>query len=401
MCSHAMLCKSCSTSASDLGQVVPVTDRTDADARDLEALNWASKWSVPVVDREAFLALPPYKRAVAIARIEALEQLALHDAAPSRAEQEAAAARLNISVPGLQRLMRAWNREKSLSVVVPYLSRRPPPRSTRPGHKVARAIVKKAIARHPDIAEPSVSRRIVAICERLGVQPPARMTVRTLLEQARREVPPPSVIFPFDEDPEGEIYVRSAGDSLVLSEHYFEAAIEGPGGELVFAQALLLFDLFSGFILGAAHDLTLKTLAQEVRTTLLDGPYEAGPWRLPSALLLGPDLQSRQTEQLAPRARRLGIAVDVVLRRQIKRWSEVVLWPGFEHLRPTAQPIRRDGPSQAWPRLSPGEFAYLLNRAVSAQRSAKEEGTNRRSGPRTGGEQELARVLTELLEGKT
>ena len=387
-------------SASDLGQVFPVTDRTDADARDLDALTWASRWSIHPVDREAFLALPPDKRALAIARIDVLQELTTQNPPPSRADRQAAAARLSISVPRLQGLMRAWKREKSLSVVVPYLSRRPHTRSHHPGHQIARRIIQKAIAQRPDIAEPSVSRRIAAICERLGVKPPARMTIRGLLDEARRELPPPSLIFPFDADPEEEICVRSAGDSLVLSEHYFEAAIEGKEGKRLFARALLLFDVFTGFILGVAEDLDIVTLARNVRATLLEEPYRVGPWRLPSALLLGPDLQTRETERLRAHARNLGIAADVVLRRQISRWSEVVLWPGFERLRPTARPIRRKGPADDWPQLSPEEFAYLLNRAVSKQRSAKEERFSREPGSKTGGEEELASTLTDLLEGK-
>jgi hypothetical protein len=375
-----------------------VNDRT-TDAADLDALTWASRWGVRSIDLEAFLALPPDKRAVAIARIDALADLTTRNPPPSRAEQKRVAAALNISLPRLQGLMRAWKREKSLSVVVPYLGRKPPSRSTKPAHRIARGVIAKALARHPSIAEPTVSRRIAAICARLRLKPPARMTVRSLLEEARRELPPPALVFPIDAQPETEPYVVAPGDRLVLSMQHFEAAVETPGQEPAIGQALLLFDLFTGLILGVSPDLSLGTLARDVTDTLYRR-FEVGAWRRPRTLLLGTDLTPGKTLSLRERAKSLGITTEVVLRQQVQRWIDVILSNGFDHLRPAAQPLRRQTAPGDWPRLSPDEFAYLLQEAVSAQRSAREERHYKESGPRTGGEQQLAAVLAELLEAK-
>lgn len=373
-----------------------MNDRTNTDPEDVNALNWAWRWGVRPIERQTFLALPADKRALAIARIDALQQLTLNRDPPSRAEQQAIAAALEITLPRLQQLMRAWKREQSLSVVVPYLSRLPQGRSHRPGHEIARRIIQKELTRSPSAAEPSISRRIAAICARVGVKSPARMTVRSLLEEARQSLPPPSAILPIDAGEPAEPFVRGLGDKLVLSEQFFEAAFVENGRETI-ARAFILFDVASGFILATSHERTLGALAIDARRTLLEKPYDVGPWQHPRSLLIGVDLDSLGIERLRGCAEALGIECETVLRRQIALWSDAVLWPGFERLRRTVRPIRRSGLPNDWPRLSPDEFAFLLEEAVSAQRQRVDDQLDEEPGPKIGGERELADVVGKLF----
>ncbi|HEX8513682.1 MAG TPA: hypothetical protein VF688_11325 [Allosphingosinicella sp.] len=380
-----------------MGQLTGVKDDPPRHAPDADDLNrvWLT---ARAIDIEAFLALPREKRMLAVARVKALQELTTRATAPTRAEQEAAAAALGISLPRLQALMRAWRRQRSLSVVVPYLGRKPPPRSTLPAHKIARRVIEKALAEHPYIAEPSVSRRIAAICERLGHKPPARMTVRSLLEDARRALPSPTYAEPIDA-PGPEVATYRAGERLVLIDQYFEAAILSPDGHMVPASARLLIDWRTGFLLGATQRPDLRSLGRNAVRTLEGFYHGVGPWHLPQILSMASDLPPEEEGSLRKRCGALGIKFEFALRRHTRRFSDSVLWPGFERLRRAPEPVRRTGPAADWPRLSDEELEYLLEHAVDAQRYGVAE---RRldDDPRLthDGEEEFAAVLKQLFE---
>lgn len=373
-------------------------DASPDDIPTVDDLNWAWRWGVRGVDREAFLALPPDKRALAVARVKALEDLTFRGRRPTSAEQKAAAAALGLSMPRLQALMRAWRRDQSLSVVVPYLSRKPSRRSARPSDQIARHVIDKTLARDPYIAEPGVSRRVAAICERLGHKPPARMTVRSLLEEARRALPPPSFVEPID-PPGPEIYVHRSGEKLILTDQFFEAAILSPDGQTTSASARLLIDGVTGFILGATRHRDLRRLGKDAVDALADVYYGVGPWHPPHILSIASDLLPDEAAGLRKRCEALGIGFEFALRRHTRRFTDSILWPGFERLRRAPEPIRRAGPAAEWPRLSDEEFKYLLERAVAAQRNGVAE--RRLDGdPRLtlGGNDELAAILKQLFE---
>jgi hypothetical protein len=281
---------------------------------------------------------------------------------------------------------------------VPYLSRKPPARSALPAHQIARRVIEKELARSPYIAEPGVSRRVAAICERLGHKPPARMTVRSLLEEARRALPPPSIIEPIDA-PAGELYVRRAGRKLILSDQYFAAAVLSADGHLVPACARLLIDSATGFILGATHHRDLRRLGEDAARTLEGISYGVGPWHRPEILSIASDLRPDEEVTLRAGCRALGIEFEFALRRHTRRFSNSILWPGFERLRLAPAPIRREGPAEDWPRLSEEEFEYMLERAVDAQRTgAGERNHDGDLRPTFPAHEELATVLKQLFD---
>jgi hypothetical protein len=375
-----------------------VKDAPPTDVPTLDDLNWAWRWGVRAIEREAFLALPPKKRSLAIARVKALEDLTLRGRRPTSAEQKAAAAALEMSLPRLQALMRAWRQDQSLSVVVPYLSRKPRTRLARPALEIARRVIEKELARYPYIAEPRVSRRIATICERLGYKPPARMTVRSLLEEARRASPPASVA-----EPIGLLAAPpnsyQSGQNLIVIDQFFEAAISFPNRQMIQASARLLVDGATGFLLGATHHRDLRHLGENAVNTLKRDYHGPGPWHPPQILSIASDMQPGEEARLRARCDALEIGFEFALRRHTRRFSNTVLWPGFEHLRLSPEPVRRTGPAADWPRLSEEELEYLLERAAEAQRIGV---TERRSedNPRLtlNGSEELAAVLKQLFD---
>lgn len=364
---------------------------------DLQAV-W--RGSIPPFERDSFLALSPERRATAISRVEGLEALVARPGRPSPEEQRSVAKTLGLSMPRLQALMREWSKNRSIAVAAPYGFRKPQARSKAPGHQVARRIIKKALASDPDVAEPTLSSRIRSICEHIGVKPPARMTVRTLLEEARREMAPKQHSTPIDSpDPPNELFVRGPGDRLILADQIFEATIVDEDGTVAPAYARLLADLATGFILGATTERDLASLAGDVSRTLLETTYHLGRWLRPRTVTLVADLTHEEETQLAHEAEKLGIGIERELRRKTIRFQRV-LSTGFAHIPPVRPQHRREESARSWPRLTREEFAHLLAVDVDHHREAVQRIVDQEPVEGAGGQEELHAALARLLQPK-
>jgi hypothetical protein len=304
-----------------------------------------------------------------------------------------------MSLKRLQELMRDWEKGPSVAKVALYAGPARPRRRKFPARAVLEGVIAKALARNPGVAEPYVTRRVTAVCQRLGVPPPARMTVRRALEKARAARPEPFRIIdaPAPAAPVG----LKPGERLLLTEEFFRAAVVLPTRQAVVASARLLIDIETSFIVGASPVHCLPQLAQEAAKALTEGGFNIGTWSSPRSLLLAADLSEDEQESLRVRSQKLGLSVEYALRRHVRRWTASLLRTGFEQLRLVPPPTRRLGPGPDWPQLTPSEFAYLLEGAVQAYRYDSVDRLDRRPsfseyGP-SGGQDELVDALTKLF----
>lgn len=304
---------------------------------DLDALRTAWDGEPPVTIVSEYRRLERGKRTTALARISVLQQLT-RGARPSRSEQEIIAAGLGIGLKRLQALIRAWS-NPSIAAITPgtkTVLRRQNPRF---GVEITRRIVAKALRRNPQIAEPTVHRRVSALCDRIGHPPPARMTVRSILDQARRALPPPDMdwIMTADGDtPIGDQGRAWAGDVLILTIETLRARIKTATGGFEPGRAVILADAATGHILAAvpADDLAgLSPKAAEGFQAL--GVPTATVWHPIRRLILGPPTPTGEWEmELRRRADALSVAVTRETSRRTRRWTTSLLWRGTDELAP-------------------------------------------------------------------
>jgi hypothetical protein len=377
--------------------------RSDEDDRrpDLDALAAAWKGPVPDNDQQIFLGLSIERRNVALARVAALQELTGRDTPPTRAEQEAVAARLGFTLQRLQGLMRQWRKGKSVALASPHATQKPRRPSDLPGHRIAKRIIDKALAANRWIAEPRVTKRINTVCERVGIKPPARMTIRTLLEKARRHLPEDDSD-PFDmQIPGTGPDAPRPGERLILITQFFRAAIVGEDGTERWACARLLIDVLEGYILAASIQDRLDEIATKAESKLT-GTDQLLPWGTPHTLYLAADLTQREKKGLLHRARKLGIEIKYPAPRTVRRWSQSILWSDRHSIAPVAPPAHRTDPPGDWPRLTPWEFRCSLEPVVSAHSELREIAIRRRGpDPRWAEEggryRELAAKLRKLF----
>ena len=309
----------------------------DMNDPDLDALTIAWGGEPPAQIASDYRQLDRDARRTALVRISALQRLT-RGPRPSRRDQEAIAAELGVGLKRLQALMREWV-QPSVPSITP--GARPSSRSTapRPGVQIARRIVAKALSRNRRIAEPTVHRRIAAVCARLGCPTPARMTVRSLLHEARRSLPPPDIDW---------IGIESAvtittrkevepGEVLILTIETLRARIrhlgrtdDRPG------LALVLADAATGCVLAAlpAHAVDRLGCAAADGVRAL-GPSAMAVWHPPRMLVLGPPTPDERWEAAMRRnAEGLSIAVTRETRRSTRRWTSSLLWRGTDELAP-------------------------------------------------------------------
>lgn len=331
---------------------------------DLDALTAAWGSSPPEPEKIAFLALSERGRVQAIRRIKALQELTQRPERPPRDEQARVAGELGLKLKRLQGLMRDWRSDQRILVVSPEARARQSKRRSIPSREILNNVIAKTLAREPLATEPEVSRRIQRLCARLGVKPPARMTVRRALDKARPDFPPPySYIDEMPHTPSGP--PPAPGTVLILAEQYFEAAIEEPDGSLTRARARLLIDSGTGFVLGASTS-NLAEIGIDAVRTLTEVSYSIGPWHRPDTLAVAASLSPDEYEAVWSNAAELDIVVIFPLVQPIRRWIRrmLYLWPI-----PPAPPSARGTPSH-WRRLKAEELAYLVSAAVDAEREA-------------------------------
>lgn len=354
---------------------------------DLAAL--VEAWGSPVPQEEAaaFLRLDAAKRREAVRRVAALQALA-GDGRPSTGAQRAQAERLGISMQRLQALMRAWTRP-SISSIVPHAA--PAPRRSRggPAVDIAARVVAKAIARDPFVAEPRVGRRIAAVCSRVGCAPPARMTVRRLLDAERRRRPPSLGGDGASPDASGPV---APGRTLLLTTMSFRARVAMEGGARR-AAALVLADAGSGLVFAVDRVLSLPALPTLVDEVVRSSPVLWHHWRRPAEVLLAPPLPPAGGWRARAVASAAAIGVAVVDEPAFRGRRRVagLHWPGSGGLTPASG--RPDAePDADWPLLDEVEFRAALRGAVDERADAAIRGMDEWRRDRSPGDEASAAV---------
>jgi hypothetical protein len=364
--------------------------------------NLAVAWGEepPEVEQIRFLSLPDDRRAVAIDRIRVLQDLTRRDPPATRREQEKIAREIGIGLKRLQGLVRQWRARPSVEVATPHARPIKRPRRQTLPKQIAERIIDKAISRDPWAPEPPISRRVTAICARLGLPSPARTTIRRMLEKKAREIPLDRK-FPEGWETAGPPEARLfAGEELVLTREYFQAVLRVAPGQLQRASATLLIDMSTGFLLAVSPEGDIPAVgAESARLVYGNESFAIGCLRPPKKLLLACDLPAPVNARLRRRAEELGVQIDHPQRRHIRSWIHFVLWNGFEQLPRVPPPSRRsENPPADWPIMSKAEFSSVLNHAahrnrIDAERRLDERGEGGREGC-----DEYARIMTQLFE---
>lgn len=329
---------------------------------DLAALRMA--WGSPVPDEQVavFLALPAAKRAIAIERIASLQSLQCESRPPISVQMKEAR-RLGLSLQRLQALMRSWE-QRSIAVVTPHGRRAPRRSQANPGRDIAVRLARKAVRRDPSLAEPTLRKRISAICTRLGISTPARMTVRRILEETRRGLPSESFEIECAAGTQSE--PPRPGEVLLLTSLSFRAAIISDTRIATRAAALLLIDAGSGLVIATDESKTLSGLAKAFSEVLARGLAPLiHDWRQPNELIVAPPMpiDARKRARMEELAKRLGVKITFEQFRRGRLMLAATRWEG-----PSGLEIAAGNPNGAvrldWPRISPLEFHDLLDSAV-------------------------------------
>jgi hypothetical protein len=337
---------------------------------------WGS--SVPTDQVAAFMRLPVDKRAMAIERVEALQALCVRPRPPS-AVQAAAAEKLGISLQRLQMLMRSWT-TPDIETITPHArkaARTPPPN---PGRDIAERLVAKALRRDRAIAEPRLRRRVGGVCSRLGIATPARMTVRRLLDEARRRLPPEPILVDSLRDSAHD-YPRP-GETMLLTSISFRARIIQPDGVARRATALLLVDAGSGLIAAADYVAGIPELARRAAALIQAAPLAITcDWRRLRTLGVAPPLPAGPwRDQIEGPATLFKIEIEEVLFTRARRWVSSLFWRHPAGL--DIAPRHVDAaPDPAWPTLSEAEFRLALEVAVTEHAAATERLIDKRTYP--------------------
>jgi hypothetical protein len=367
----------------------------------IEALTEAWGEEPPEIERIRFLSLPDDRRAVAVDRIRVLQHLIRRDPPATRKEQEKIAGQLGIGLKRLQGLMRQWRAQPSVDLATPHARPIKRPRRPTPPKQIAERTIDKALARDPWAHEPPISRRVAAICARLGLTPPARTTIRRMLDRKAQDIPFERR-FPEGWEtagtPEPELF---AGEHLLLIREYFQAAVRVGAEQAERASAVLLIDMITGFVLGASPAADLPALGSEAaRAVCGNESFDIGCLRPPKKLLVACDLPATTSARLRRAAEDLGVEIDHPQRRHIRRWTASLLWAGFDRLPPVPPPSRRsEAPPADWPIMSDAEFESVLDHAIHRNRIDRERTLDERGGGATEGGKEYARIM-KLLFGE-
>lgn len=325
------------------------------------AIAWGS--DVPIEQEELFLRLTEEQRSIALLRIEILQGLR-GDSRPSPSEQGIAADRLDISIPRLQALMRAW-KDPSVSVAAPHSSHAKRRRKPNPGRDIAERIVHKAIGRDRFAAEPSLHRRIQRICTRLGCAPPARMTVRRILDRER--LANPIDIAELEQSQTDDRRPPRPGETILVTSVSFDATIASPGENgLRRASALIFVDAGSGLLEAVDYALGLAALGVAASDRIADAsPVFTADWRRPTQLILAPPLppQEEWRRSLLRAAERHAVDVTEELYTRTRRWVAGFQWHGPKGLSPSSG-LPDDDVHPDWPLLSESEFRSALEDSV-------------------------------------
>ena len=340
---------------------------TPADEPSIDALR-TSLGGEPTTQLKAdYLRLPPAKRLMAAARIAVLQQFATTPA--SRAEQAAAAKDLGIGLKRLQSLMRGW-RTPNINDVVPHAAGQSRAPRSSPNLEVARRICAKAAAKNRGIAEPTVMRRITRVCERLGLRPPARMTVRRLLERAKRDLP--TIDFAAIEAAETTDPAPALpGEILLITTETFRVRLLAGNTPPRRASAILLIDAVSGVVLAANVAGNIPRLLNAAADAIDGGMVADSPsWSPPAKLLLGPPMVDDDWRaRLAQNAAASGMDVEIATRRRTRRWTASILWQGQRHVQLATDGGKAEPPAD-WPLYGIEELEEELAAAIDDHATA-------------------------------
>lgn len=335
-------------------------------------LAWAGE---PPPDQvAAYRRLGSDKRAVALKRIAVLQRLS-SGLRPTRVAQAAAAAELGVGLKRMQAMLRSW-RVPDIAAIVPgavTVRRRTAPAR---GVGIARRIAAKAVARNPVVAEPTVRRRIAAVCARLGLAVPARMTVRRLLIEAKRTDGPlalpvtePTVLPP-----------PRPGEVLVVAREIIAARIADASEPTKPAEVLLLADAATGYLLAVVPVSARQELGRAAAEQLRHmGPTMATAWRPTTTIVIGsPSSAAGWEAQLTDAADRHGIAVSRETRRRTARWTAGLLWRGTDDLAPIS--TLSEQARASLPLLDQAEFTDAVTEAVDRHNGLIEDALDASSG---------------------
>lgn len=332
-------------------------DRVSSDPTDLDQLETAWGGPVPPGQVAAFLSLPSEKRATALLRIAVLQSLT-KGARPSAEHQRAEAQRLGISPQRLRTLMREWSEPRVVAAVPHGAATKRRPRGG-VARGIAQRIIEKAVARDAFVAEPSVGRRIAAVFTRLGHSPPARMTIRRLLEEERRKHP--ARLDEVGIDAGGGAEAVRPGETLLVTSVSFSARL-GIGADARRAAALLLLDAGSGLIVAVDLAKGFEGLGRAAAELILHGPpVLRALWSRPRTIILAPPLPHHDgwRERIEATASRLDVTIVNGLRSRARRWVSGAQWNAPAGL-PIAPGAPDADPDPDWPTLSLAEYERAL-----------------------------------------
>ena len=331
-------------------------------ASDLKRFSTAWGSTVPPEQVAEFLRLTRERRETAILRVEVVRTLT-SEARPTTALQREGARRIGVSLQRLQALMRAWRGSPGIGAVVPHAADAPRPPRPGPGREIAARLVRKAVDRDRLIAEPTLHRRIAAVCVRLGRAPPARMTVRSLLlaERARTRADGGGL----GADHGGDRDPPSFGEVVLVTSLPFAARIVDGRREPRRAAALLLADAGSGLVAAVDYEAGFAELARSLAGTVGTRLVLARGWRRPRRLLLAPPLPQvgGWRGRLLAVADGLGVGVTDVPMRRVRRWLAGLHWRGQGWMN-AVEGHPEAAPDPGWPTLTADEFRAALQDAV-------------------------------------
>lgn len=110
---------------------------------------------------------------------------------PTRSDAQHAANEIGISMIRLQQLARLWNREGSLTALVPYLDRASRPKLNPELEVLVSNSIEEVINNDPGAKADRAVELVRARCLRSGLKPPSRPTVRKRFEDRLRQPGPP------------------------------------------------------------------------------------------------------------------------------------------------------------------------------------------------------------------
>lgn len=359
---------SCLSEAFDLGSCVPAFVRNDQHA--------------------LWLGMHSDKRQLAADRIEAIERHLTGEASTS-AEAAARAAKLGLGKSRFYQMIKDWTVTGSLTAVVPHLKPRKPRRPTLAPEveRIVNQIVCSTLTQNAAASSYEITARVRKACQDAELKPPAAVTIRNRVSQARAALPPGSATIP---TARAQTRTQTAlqapsgpGDMLVLDHIAASYLILEPSqNEPSCAHLMLLLDEYSRLILGHAvsagkpsHE-NARSAAHNAIERLSRPPLcRVSSWCSPTQMRI------RRTEPLSLEwikfVQRLSKSTITVRSEEMTpnldgAWIRRIIGPSLGAVAfVTSRPRPTGSEAKPWPTVTLMQFEALVRNAITAYNDAQ------------------------------